>query len=291
MRAMERQSFAPASAEVTDPKPPGEQSNSSDINSAIDIRSWLKRSYMTLCSKTTPSEHSPCSETADQVSSDETRSSDAEENILRSTALDAEQLLQATSEGMPLDEPAHDAKDLQSALVQLEDINTFDETDASSSRDSGFKRIMVVTSFDHDMNRTVTEKACNMAEVTDGKVFLLGVVSSGVEATTLASAGPMVAAVPRVVVDETELIDDRSKQLEALRAEVGTRIEVEIKVSRGKFEQVIVEYADACAADLIVVGSPNQSWLDALLNKPVSRKVTNSAPCPVLVVPEAAKTV
>ena len=245
---------------------------------------------MTLCSKTTPSEHSPCSETADQVSSDETRSSDAEEKILRSTALDAEQLLQATSEGMSLDEPAHDAKDLQSALVQPEDINTFDETDASCCRDSGFKRIMVVTSFDHDMNRTVTEKACSMAQVTDGEVFLLGVVSPDVEMSTLASAGPTVAAVPRSVVDETELVADRTKQLEALRAEVGSRIEVEIKVRRGQFERVVVEYAGACAADLIVVGSPNQSWIDTLLRKPVSRKVTNSAPCPVLVVPEAAKT-
>ena len=55
-----------------------------------------------------------------------------------------------------------------------------------------------------------------------------------------------------------------------------------------QIEESIVAYADECEADLIIVGSPNRSWLEALLDTSVARQVTRSALCPVLVVPEPA---
>jgi nucleotide-binding universal stress UspA family protein len=241
---------------------------------------------MTLHSKTRLSKPSRYFETAAQVLNDDTKCRDEKENILRSMALDAEQMLEATVEGMPLDSPAYDAKDLQSALIQLEHIKG---PDAPSSHDASFKRIMVVTTLDHEMNRTVTDTAFNLAKAAGGKVFLLAVVPSDFELSALAAAGPMVAAVPLVVTDETDLIEGRNKQLEALRDEMASRVDAEIEVRNGQLTQVIVEYADECAADVIVVGSPNRSWLDSLLNMSISRKVTMSAPCPVLVVPEAAE--
>lgn len=241
---------------------------------------------MTLHSKTRLSKPSRYFETAAQVLNDDTKCRDDKEKILRSMALDAEQMLEATVEGMPLDSPAYDAKDLQSALIQLEHIKG---PDAPSSHDASFKRIMVVTTLDHEMNRTVTDTACNLAKAAGGKVFLLAVVPSDFELSALAAAGPMVAAVPLVVTDETDLIEGRNKQLEALRDEMASRVDAEIEVRNGQLTQVIVEYADECAADVIVVGSPNRSWLDSLLNMSISRKVTMSAPCPVLVVPEAAE--
>jgi len=54
----------------------------------------------------------------------------------------------------------------------------------------------------------------------------------------------------------------------------------------GEIEQVIVDYADDCDADVIAVGSPNRSWLEALFDSSIARRVTMFAPCPVLVVPE-----
>jgi len=241
---------------------------------------------MTLHSKTKLSKPSRYFETAAQVLNDDTKCRDDKEKILRSMALDAEQMLEATVEGMPLDSPAYDAKDLQSALIQLEHIKG---PDAPSSHDASFKRIMVVTTLDHEMNRTVTDTACNLAKAAGGKVFLLAVIPSDFELSGLAAAGPMVAAVPLGVTDETDLIEGRNKQLEALRDEMASRVDAEIEVRNGQLTQVIVEYADECAADVIVVGSPNRSWLDSLLNMSISRKVTMSAPCPVLVVPEAAE--
>jgi nucleotide-binding universal stress UspA family protein len=71
-----------------------------------------------------------------------------------------------------------------------------------------------------------------------------------------------------------------------LTVEDGSSVETEIEVRRGETEQVIVEYADDCNADVIVVGSPNRTWLEAFLESSIARTVTKSAPCPVLVVPE-----
>jgi nucleotide-binding universal stress UspA family protein len=48
-----------------------------------------------------------------------------------------------------------------------------------------------------------------------------------------------------------------------------------------------VAFASDCSAYLIVVGALNGSWLEALLNPPIARDITKSAPCPVLVVPES----
>jgi nucleotide-binding universal stress UspA family protein len=59
-------------------------------------------------------------------------------------------------------------------------------------------------------------------------------------------------------------------------------------VRSGQIEQAITDYANDCDADIIVVGSPNRSWLEALFDPSITSKVTKSAPCPVLVVPEPA---
>ncbi len=96
------------------------------------------------------------------------------------------------------------------------------------------------------------------------------------------------AAVPLVVTDDAQIIEDRRDQLEELKTECGSSVETEIEVRSGQIEESIVAYADECEADLIIVGSPNRSWLEALLDTSVARHVTRSALCPVLVVPEPA---
>jgi nucleotide-binding universal stress UspA family protein len=98
----------------------------------------------------------------------------------------------------------------------------------------------------------------------------------------------MVGAFPLVETANTQIIEDRRAQLEELKTACGSGVATEIEVRSGQIEEVIVAYADECDADLIIVGSPNRSWLEALLNTSVARKVTRSALCPVLVVPEPA---
>jgi len=229
---------------------------------------------------------SPYFETPDQVLSDDKLSRGDKEQVLTSMALDADQLMEATVEGMTGGSLAYNAKDLQAALIQLEKTRESETVDKESLPNPRFQRIMVVTTVDQDLNREIADLAYEMAEVAGGKVYLLNVVPLAFEGAGILSAGPMVAPGQPVAAENNHIIEDRKEQLAKLRVESGSNVETEIEVRRGETEQVIVDYADDCNADVIVVGSPNRTWLEAFLESSIARTVTRSAPCPVLVVPE-----
>jgi nucleotide-binding universal stress UspA family protein len=208
--------------------------------------------------------------------------------ILKSMAADADQKLEATSEGMAGSNPSYNAKELQSALVHLENVKDVEGIETANIQTSRFQRIMVVTTVDQNLNRKIAGVAFDMAENLGGKVCLLNVVPSAFEAAGLVAAGPMGIAVPLVATDDAQIIEDRREQLEELKTACGSNVETEIEVRSGQIEEVIVAYAGECDADLIIVGSPNLSWLEALLDTSIARRITRLAPCPVLVVPEPA---
>ncbi|SDZ62063.1 Nucleotide-binding universal stress protein, UspA family [Jannaschia faecimaris] len=208
--------------------------------------------------------------------------------VLKSMAVDADQKLEATSEGMAGPNPSYNAKELQSALVHLENVKDVEGVETANVQTARFQRIMVVTTVDQHLNCEIAGTAFDMAENMGGKVCLLNVVPSAFEGAGLAASGPMVTAVPLFTTDDAQIIEDRRDQLEELKTACGSSVETEIEVRSGQIEEVIVAYADECDADLIIVGSPNRSWLEALLDTSVARQVTRSALCPVLVVPEPA---
>jgi nucleotide-binding universal stress UspA family protein len=224
-------------------------------------------------------------ETPDRILSDVKLGHSDKVKILKSMAADADQKLEATSEGMAGSNPSNNAKELQSALVHLENVKDVEGVEVKAVR---FQCIVFVTTVDQHLDCEIAGVAFDMAENAGGKVCLLSVVPTAFEGAGLAAAGPMVTAVPFVVTDNTQIIEDRRDQLEELKTACGSGVETEIEVRSGQIEEVIVAYADECDADLIIVGSPNRSWLEAMLNTSVARKVTRSALCPVLVVPEPA---
>lgn len=241
---------------------------------------------MTSYAKMRISNPSPYYETPDLVLKDGKLSRGEKEKVLRSMVTDANQMADATIEGMEGSDPAYNASELQNALMQLEaskNLKTIDNLSLPSAR---FQRIMVVTTVDQDLNRDVADIAYDMAEVADGKVYLLNVVPSQYAGAGLMAAGPMVTSVPLIAIDNTQIIENRTQQLAELRVESGSSVETEIEVRSGQIEQAITDYANDCDADIIVVGSPNRSWLEALFDPSITSKVTRSAPCPVLVVPE-----
>ncbi|AGI68749.1 putative UspA-family protein [Octadecabacter antarcticus 307] len=243
---------------------------------------------MTNYAKMRISNPSPYYETPDLVLKDGKLNRGEKEKVLRSMASDANQMAEATIEGMEGGDLAYNANDLQAALIQLEKSKELKTIDDLSLPNARFQQIMVVTTVDQDLNRDVADIAYDMAEVADGKVYLLNVVPSQYAGAGLMAAGPMMTSVPLIAIDNTQIIADRTQQLAELRVESGSSVETEIEVRGGQIEQVIADYADECDADIIVVGSPNRSWLEALLDSSITRRVTKSAPCPVLVVPEPA---
>ena len=208
--------------------------------------------------------------------------------ILRSMAVDADQKLEATSEGMAGSKPSYDAKDLQTALVHLEHVKDVEGVEVMDAQTARFQRIVVVTTVDQNLNCEIAGVAFDMAETMGGKVSLLNVVPSAFEGAGLAAAAPMVTAVPPVATDDAQIIEDRREQLAELETSCGSSVATEIEVRSGQIEDVIAAYADECEADLIIVGSPNRSWLEALLEASVDRRVARSTSCPVLIVPEPA---
>lgn len=206
--------------------------------------------------------------------------------VLKSMAVDADQKLEATSEGMAGSNPSYNAKELQSALVHLENVKNVEGAEITNIQTARFQRIMVVTTADQYLNCEIAGVAFDMAEGVSGKVFLLNVVPSAFDGAGLAAAGPMVTAIPLAATDDAQIIEGREEQLAELSAACGSCVETEIEVRSGQIEEVIVAYAGECDADLIVVGSPSRSWLETLFDTSVARKVTRSALCPVLVVPE-----
>jgi nucleotide-binding universal stress UspA family protein len=227
-------------------------------------------------------------ETPDHVLSDVQLSHADKVKVLQSMAVDADQKLEATSEGMTEPNPSYNAKALQSALLHLENVKDIEGVEITNVQTTRFQRIVVVTTVDQHLNCEIAGVAFDMAENMGGKVCLLNVVPSAFEGVGLAAAGPMVGAVTLVATDDAQIIEDRRGQLAELRTACGSSVETEIVVRSGQIEEVIVAYADEFDANLIIVGSPNRSWLEALLDTSVVRRVTRSAPCPVLVVPEPA---
>lgn len=231
---------------------------------------------------------SPYFEMPDQVLKDEKLSHEEKQKVLKSMALDAGQMLEATAEGMAVGKLAYNAKDLQLALIQLNAIKKPGTGNAQSLSKARFQQIVVVTTVNQELNREIADVAYDMVEGGEGKIYLLNVVPLESDGAGLAAAGPMVTAVPLVMIDTAQIIEDRKTQLSELAAESASTVETEVEVRSGRIEDVIVEYTDQCGADLIVVGSANRSWLEALFDTSIARRVTKSAPCAVLVVPEPA---
>jgi nucleotide-binding universal stress UspA family protein len=201
-------------------------------------------------------------ETPDHVLSDVKLGHADKVKILKSMAVDADQKLEATSEGMAGSKPSYDAKELQSALVHLENVKDVEGVEIPDVQTARFQRIVVVTTVDQNLNCEIAGVAFDMAENMGGKVCLLNVVPSAFEGAGLATAGPMVTAVPLVATDDAQIIEDRRDQLEDLKITCGSPVETEIEVRSGQIEEIIVAYADECEADLIIVGSPNRGAVD-----------------------------
>jgi nucleotide-binding universal stress UspA family protein len=248
----------------------------------------LERRTMTNYAKMRISNPSLYYETPDLVLNDSKLKLSEKEKVLRSMALDADQIAEAMIEGMEGYGQAYSANDLQAVLIQLAKSKELKTIDNLSPPNTRFQRILVVTTVDQDLNREVADIAYDMAEVADGKVYLLNVVPLEFAGAGLMAAGPMATNVPYVSIDNTQIIEDRTQQLRELTVESGSSVETEIEVRSGQIEQAISDYANNCDADIIVVGSPNRSWLEALFDPSIISRVTKSAPCPVLIVPEPA---
>jgi len=182
-----------------------------------------------------PTDHS---ETPESVLSDRNLNRDEKTKVLQLMALDADQLLVTTSEGMLGASQADDAQDLQSALVQLEKVQEPVAVYDPDSQKSRFQRVLVITTINLDLNREIADVACGIAEVACGKLSLLSVVPPSSAGGEIA-IGAMAPAFPPHATDNTQIVEERKQQLAELVAEMNFDVDTEIEVRCGPFEDVV----------------------------------------------------
>ncbi len=140
---------------------------------------------------------------------------------------------------------------------------------------TGWKTIVVGYDRTHASNKALF-RAADLAEAGDATLIVTSsarLLAGGAAAHGL---GPY---------DPADTPDEHKAQLDHARELLADRkLRVEYDVELGEPAEAIVGLADRHAADLIVVGTHERSFLDRLLHGSVSEGVSRHAHCDVLVV-------
>ena len=142
--------------------------------------------------------------------------------------------------------------------------------------DDAVESILVPTD-GSDAATAALERALSIADASDAVVHVLAVVD-----VTTAPLEFDVEFVDRLERAKTGLVED------VVAAYEGHEAGVTGDVRRGRPAQVIVQYADEHDIDLIVLGRTGRDGLTKPFLGSTTRRVTRSAPVPVLVVPASS---
>jgi nucleotide-binding universal stress UspA family protein len=123
------------------------------------------------------------------------------------------------------------------------------------------------------------DMAADLAKATSGQLLIVTVGNStGEDVRKLAEAEGGLA-------EALELISNQTLQGARERARARGATSVEVRVAWGDPAESIIEMAQHCRAETIVVGRRGRGRLSGLLLGSVSQKLVTLAPCPVVVVP------
>jgi nucleotide-binding universal stress UspA family protein len=121
--------------------------------------------------------------------------------------------------------------------------------------------------------------AADLAKTTNRPLLIMTVgTSTGEDVRKLAQAEGGLA-------EALELISRQTLQSARERARTRGATAIEVRVAWGDPAQCIIEMAQHCGADIIVVGRRGRGRLSGLLLGSVSQKLVSLAPYPVIVVP------
>lgn len=144
---------------------------------------------------------------------------------------------------------------------------------------AGFQRILVPTDFS-DVSAAAVRCASAVAEAFDASLTLVHVAEDLVEESLTAGAGTTWSEAPQVRVEE-----NAKARLEAICASPdlqGRRVDCALLV--GSPIPRILEFAQAHAFDLIVMGTHGRRAIARMLLGSVAECVVRTSPCPVLTV-------
>lgn len=120
------------------------------------------------------------------------------------------------------------------------------------------------------------------AQLAQGEAYPLAVPAAGIVGQGSASLPLVVRRPPDAVTQERAPVDIAEDRARRVAVESGIR-DAESLGDTGDAADRIVEAADHCGADVIVVGSHDRSWFGRLFSPSVSDKVVKKSATPVLV--------
>lgn len=103
---------------------------------------------------------------------------------------------------------------------------------------------------------------------------------------TVAHIAPYFVQPPSLAIDDTQLLEESRQALNKLAQDVGAHVKTQAVFRVGNPASKIVEVAQECAADLIIISTQGKSGLAHVFLGSTAERVVRHAPCPVLVVRE-----
>lgn len=134
------------------------------------------------------------------------------------------------------------------------------------------KKIICPVDFS-ELSRKALQYANEFARLSDGKVFLVGVVEND---PTINYSHDL----------SKERTDEEQKLAQLIEEEDMAGIVADYVIYEGFPEECILDYAKRQEADVIIMGSHGRRGLKRMLLGSVAEHVVRRAPCPVLVVKE-----
>ncbi|MBK0328516.1 universal stress protein [Rhodobacteraceae bacterium F11138] len=225
-----------------------------------------------------------------QVLEDETLTTEDKIDVLNAFVLDAKLL---ASVGTENDTTPGLLQDATKALESLQDAQQTAtpprKTDAPVSQMS-YRKILVALDTDDPLVDQILETAREMARLCQAKIRFLTVVPSAATAVPNVAYGPAGAAavLPEPLEQANEqLAEHHRKNADRLLASFAPLGNGRHAIRRGICDDEIVRYASEWPADLLIMGSHKQGWLEALFRDSTTRAVINRIGCAVLLVPDS----
>jgi nucleotide-binding universal stress UspA family protein len=148
----------------------------------------------------------------------------------------------------------------------------------------------VLIALDYDPTaQKVAEAGFAMAESMNARVFLLHVIGDPVYYSSTAYSPIMgftgYSDIGQLQLNIDEALKNASTQyLDKIRQHLGNE-SIETIVKEGDFAETILKTAKDLHADVIVMGSHSQKWLEKILMGSVTEKVLKYTEIPLLIVP------
>ncbi|MGL5078437.1 MAG: universal stress protein [Waterburya sp.] len=162
-----------------------------------------------------------------------------------------------------------------------------------------FKKILVAIDLSA-ANQQLFQQALSLAKTNQAKLILLHVLSSEEAGCPIMSsyfAKPIDHCIhldPKIIAQANQVYEQewelfRQKGLELLRdfakVAIASGVKVESSQITGHPSSTICDFAQACQADIIVIGKRGYSGLQEMFLGSISNYVVHHSPCSVLLVP------